>query len=49
MQNNLLEAGFSPAEIHKAFDWLDTLAARRLEPAAPRADGPVRVLSLIHI
>ena len=43
LQNGLLQAGFSPAEIHKAFDWLDTLAARRSEPAAPRADGPVRV------
>ncbi|MGN6152047.1 MAG: DUF494 family protein [Lysobacteraceae bacterium] len=43
LQNGLLQAGFSPAEIHKAFDWLDTLAARRLEPVAPRTDGPVRV------
>lgn len=43
LQNNLLQAGFSPAEIHKAFDWLDGLAARRPGPAVPRADGPVRV------
>ena len=28
LQNGLIQAGFSPAEINKAFDWLDTLAAR---------------------
>ncbi len=43
LQNNLLQAGFSPAEIHKAFDWLDDLAERRPGPAVARADGPVRV------
>ncbi len=43
LQNNLLQAGFSPAEIHKAFDWLDGLADRRPGPAVARADGPVRV------
>ena len=43
LQNNLLQAGFSPAEIHKAFDWLDGLADRRPEPSAPRANGPIRV------
>src|SRR5690606_37219345 len=29
IQNGLLEAGFSPSEIHKAFDWLDALAQQR--------------------
>ena len=43
LQNGLLEAGFSPAEIHKAFDWLDGLAERRHDPAAPRAGGPTRI------
>ena len=43
LQNNLLQAGFSPAEIHKAFEWLDGLAERRPGPSAPRADGPTRV------
>ena len=43
LQNNLLQAGFSPAEIHKAFDWLEGLAERRPGPAVLRADGPVRV------
>jgi Smg protein len=37
------EAGFSAAEIHKAFDWLDALAEQRPEVANARADGPVRV------
>ncbi|HVI25301.1 MAG TPA: DUF494 family protein [Xanthomonadaceae bacterium] len=39
----LTQAGFSPAEIHKAFDWLDALAEQRPSTPAPRADGPVRV------
>ncbi len=43
LQNSLLQAGFSPAEIHKAFDWLDGLAARRPEPTAPRGNGPTRI------
>ena len=29
LQNGLIQAGFSPAEIHKAFDWLDELARQR--------------------
>ena len=37
------EAGFSAAEIHKAFDWLDALAGQRPDVAHVRADGPVRV------
>ena len=43
LQNNLLQAGFSPTEIHKAFEWLDGLAERRPGPSVPRADGPTRV------
>ena len=34
LQNGLLEAGFSPAEIHKACDWLDGLAERRHDPSS---------------
>lgn len=35
LQVELLEAGFPPAEVNKAFDWLDDLAARseNAEPA----------------
>ena len=40
----LAEAGFSTAEIHKAFDWLDALARQRPAPGQARASGPVRVL-----
>jgi Smg protein len=43
LQNGLLEAGFSPAEIHKAFDWLDGLAERRHDPSSTRAGGPTRI------
>jgi Smg protein len=43
LQNGLIQAGFSPAEINKAFDWLDELARRRPAAAAPRLNTPVRV------
>jgi len=43
LQNGLIQAGFSPAEISKAFDWLDALANQRPTLAQPRANGPVRV------
>ncbi len=45
LQNSLIQAGFSPAEIHKAFDWLDELASRRPAVASPQSQGPVRVYS----
>jgi Smg protein len=44
LQAGLLDAGFSPAEIHKAFEWLDALAEQRPEATAlARPDAPVRV------
>ncbi|MFY2763767.1 DUF494 family protein [Arenimonas sp. MALMAid1274] len=43
LQNGLIQAGFSPAEINKAFDWLDELARQRPLSSAPRLDTPVRV------
>ncbi len=43
LQQGLIEAGFSPSEISKAFDWLDGLAEQRPEHADARVDGPVRV------
>ena len=45
LQNGLIQAGFSPAEINKAFDWLDELARQRPAAPAPRLDTPVRVYS----
>jgi Smg protein len=41
--DELGKAGFSPAEINKAFEWLDALALQRPSASAPRADGPVRI------
>ncbi|RNF84500.1 DUF494 family protein [Montanilutibacter psychrotolerans] len=41
--DELGQAGFSPAEINKAFDWLDALARQRPSASVPRADGPTRV------
>jgi Smg protein len=43
LQNGLIQAGFSPTEINKAFDWLDELAQQRPSAAEPRVGGPVRV------
>ncbi len=37
------QAGFSPAEINKAFEWLDALARQRPAPSPVRADCPTRV------
>jgi len=45
LQNGLIQAGFSPSEINKAFDWLDELARQRPVSAAPRLNTPVRVYS----
>jgi Smg protein len=43
LQAGLIQAGFSPTEISKAFDWLEELANQRPALAEPRANGPVRV------
>ena len=44
LQSGLIDAGFSPAETTKAFDWLDELARQRpaAHPDAP-VDNAVRV------
>ena len=43
LQHSLIQAGFSPAEISKAFDWLEELANQRPAVEDARADGPGRV------
>ena len=43
LQRGLIQAGFSPTEISKAFDWLEELANQRPAVADARANGPVRV------
>ncbi len=43
LQHGLIQAGFSPSEISKAFDWLEALANQRPAVADARANGPVRV------
>ncbi|KGQ18037.1 hypothetical protein LF41_1892 [Lysobacter dokdonensis DS-58] len=43
LYSELTQAGFSPAEIGKAFDWLDALAEQRPESAPKRINGPTRV------
>ncbi|MGE4071366.1 MAG: DUF494 family protein [Lysobacterales bacterium] len=47
LQSSLLEVGFTPQEIRKAFDWLDELAELRpaCEPRTLDAGGPIRVLA----
>lgn len=39
LQASLLEAGFSPSEISKAFDWLDVLARERPQLARASNEG----------
>ena len=45
LQAGLIQAGFSPSEVSKAFDWLDELARQRpsVEPSAEAVRGPVRI------
>jgi Smg protein len=45
LQAGLFQAGFSPSEVSKAFDWLDELARQRpsAEPSSEVLRGPVRI------
>lgn len=44
MEDNLHEAGFTNAEIEKAFHWLDGLAEQRHQPELPiQADRSIRI------
>lgn len=47
LQAGVIQAGFTPAEVSKAFDWLDALAAQRVvlqtEHDDDSAPGPVRL------
>jgi len=41
--DELGQAGFSPAEINKAIEWLDALSEQRPSASPRRADGPTRI------
>lgn len=43
LQGELIEAGFDPIQIGKAFDWLFDLQSDRVAQSPARAVGPVRV------
>jgi Smg protein len=45
LQAGLIQAGFSPQEVSKAFDWLDELAHQRPSVDRPEqaARGPIRI------
>ncbi len=43
LQKDLLQAGFSPAEINRAFDWLEALDNGRPGDRPARVGGPIRV------
>lgn len=43
LQANLIQAGFSPAEVSKAFDWLDGLGQLRASASVSTVDGPLRL------
>ncbi len=50
MEDSLHQAGFSNAEIDKAFSWLDALADQREAPAPISAcDRPMRIYSAIEM
>ena len=49
LQNGLIQAGFSPAEINKAFDWLDALAEQEeLDAMRPDLDG-TQIMAILGI
>lgn len=43
------QAGFSPAEINKAFEWLDALATQRPAASPARIGGPTRVYAAAEL
>ena len=43
LQKDLLQAGFSPAEINRAFDWLEALDNGRPGDRPARVNGPTRI------
>lgn len=45
LQNTLIQAGFSPAEVSKAFDWLETLAQERPRSTPAALQGPMRLFA----
>jgi Smg protein len=49
LQNGLLQAGFSPTEINKAFEWLDELSRQRPANSAARAMGSVRLFADVEL
>jgi Smg protein len=45
LQKNMLQAGFSPTEINKAFDWLEELSRERPINPAQRHDSSLRLFA----
>ncbi len=45
LQNGLIQAGFSPTEINKAFEWLEELSRDRPINPVKRGDGPLRLFA----
>lgn len=43
LQKDLIQAGFSPAEINRAFDWLEALDNQRPSDRPARVGGPMRI------
>ena len=43
LQKDLIQAGFSPAEINRAFDWLEALDNQRPCDRPARVGGPMRI------
>ena len=49
LQNGLIQAGFNPTEINKAFEWLEELSRDRPSNPAKRGDGPLRLFADIEM
>ena len=49
LQKTLLQAGFSPTETNKAFDWLEELSRERPDNPAKHSDTPLRLFAEIEL
>ena len=49
LQKSMLQAGFSPTEINKAFDWLEELSSDRPINPAQRQDCSLRLFAEVEL
>ncbi len=49
LQKSMLQAGFSPTEINKAFDWLEELSSDRPANPVQRQDSSLRLFAEVEL